>query len=257
MNKKALLRIGVFAAGAICFTAFGEDAYIESTGTQAINLGRKMTPQTRWEVDFAFTDVTAQQRLFGVSSGAGQLALYISGGNVFSFGASLPTAGGYPTAVAADTARHLAIGDGTVGRGYIVTAGVTNGTSSAFLVAAESEYPRAVCAYASNAAGTEFGLGKNLMRFKKTYVFFGRVAGQRVHGGVQTGKTALFRFFNPFFRIIVAVENNPLVIMDCPDDQIVEGSAEIGGIFKFIRKLTQAFRHDCIEHNVGIGNGVG
>ena len=158
MNMKVLLRIGVFAAGAICLTAFGEDAYIESTGTQAINLGRKMTPQTRWEVDFAYTDVTAQQRLFGVSSGAGQLALYISGTSVFSFGASLPTAAGYPTAVAADTARHVAIGDGTVGRGYIVTAGVTNGTSSAFQVAAESEYPLAVCAYASNAAGTAFGL---------------------------------------------------------------------------------------------------
>ena len=158
MEKRILTCVGAILAGVAFLSALASDAYIESTGTQAISLGRKMTPNTRWEVDFAYTDTTAQQRLFGVSSGAGQLALYISGGNVFSFGASLPTAGGYPTAVAADTARHIAIGDGTAGRGYIVTGGVTNGTSSAFQVAAGSDYPLAVCAYASNAAGTAFGL---------------------------------------------------------------------------------------------------
>lgn len=137
---------------------YAEDAYIEATGTQAISLGRKMTPTTRWEVDFAYTDLTAQQRVFGVSSGKGQLALYISGGNVFSFGASLPTAGGYPTALAADTARHVAIGDGAAGRGSIVTGGVTNGTSAAFQVGGTSDYPLTVFAYASNAEGTSFGL---------------------------------------------------------------------------------------------------
>ena len=139
MEKRTLTCVGAILAGTAFLPALASDAYIESTGTQAISLGRKMTPNTRWEVDFAYTDTTAQQRLFGVSSGAGQLALYISGGNVFSFGASLPTPGGYPTAVAADTARHVAIGDGTAGRGYIVTGGVTNGTSSAFQVAAGSE----------------------------------------------------------------------------------------------------------------------
>ena len=158
MKKCAMSCFCAILAGSTCLSVKGEDAYIESTGTQAISLGRKMTPQTRWEVDFAYTDVTAQQRLFGVSSGAGQLALYISGANVFSFGASLPTAGGYPTAVAADTSRHIAIGDGTAGRGYIVTGGVTNGVSSGFQVAVQSEYPLAVCAYASNAGGTAFGL---------------------------------------------------------------------------------------------------
>lgn len=158
MKKRTLTCVCTILAGMPLLPSSAADAYIESTGTQAISLGRKMTPQTRWEVDFAYTDVEAQQRLFGVSSGAGQLALYISGGNVFSFGASLPTAGGYPTTVAADTARHVAIGDGTVGRGYIVTGGVTNGVSSAFQVAAQSDYPLAVCAYANNAAGTSFGL---------------------------------------------------------------------------------------------------
>ena len=157
MNKKALLRIGVWAAGAICFTAFGEDAYIESTGTQAISLGRKMTPQTRWEVDFALTDsTTTQQRIFGVSSDAGQLALYVNGSKEWSFGAN---AGGYTTSLSVDTERHLAIGDATTGKGYIVTDGVPNGVSgSTFTVGGESTYPLAVCAYASNAEGAAFGL---------------------------------------------------------------------------------------------------
>lgn len=145
-----------------------EDAYIESIGTQAISLGRKMTANTRWEVDFALTDsTTTQQRIFGVSSDAGQLALYVNGSGFWSFGAN---AGGYATSLAVDTSRHLAIGDATTGKGYIVTDGVTNGVSgSTFTVSGESTYPLAVCAYASNAEGTAFGL------FAKAKVFGAKV----------------------------------------------------------------------------------
>ena len=191
MNKKALLRIGVWAAGAICFTAFGEDAYIESTGTQAISLGRKMTPQTRWEVDFAMIDAeTTQQRVFGVSSGDGQLALYVNGSGLWSFGAK---AGGYATSLAVDTSRHLGIGDPSTGKGYIVTGGATNGVSvSTFAVSEVSTFPLAVFGYASNAAGTSFGF------FSKARVYGFRVweNGELVMQGVPALKDGQPGFYD-------------------------------------------------------------
>jgi len=132
-----------------------EDAYIEATGTQAISLGCKMTASTRWEVDFEMTDyATTQQRIFGANSGDGKLELYINGSGQWSFGAK---AGGYATALAADGVRHIAIGDPTTGKGYIVTDGVTNGTSaSTFTLTGESSYPIALFGIAKNEAGTAF-----------------------------------------------------------------------------------------------------
>lgn len=154
IKRTAALCLMFFSATSA--TTFAEDAYIESTGTQAISLGRKMTPATRWEVDFALTDsATTQQRIFGVSTGNGQLALYVNGEGKWSFGAK---AGGYPTTIIADETRHLAIGDAETGKGCIVTDGVTNGVSaSTFSVDEDSDYPLAVFGYASNAGGTAFG----------------------------------------------------------------------------------------------------
>ncbi len=157
-RRKLMFAVGLLMLAAV--SALAEDGFIEATGTQAISLGRKMTPTTRWEVDFALTDTTTQQRVFGVSSGKGQLALYINGDGLFSFGA---TAGGYATALKADTARHLAIGDARTGKGYLVTDGVTNGVSVAtFAVTEASDYPLAAFGYASNGAGTAFGLFANV-----------------------------------------------------------------------------------------------
>ena len=171
--------------------AFADVAYIESTGDQAISLGRKMTSATRWEVDFALTDAeTLQQRVFGVSSGSGQLALYVNGEGKWSFGAK---AGGYATPLAADTARHVAIGDATAGKGYIVTGAATNGVSAAtFSVEGESGYPLAVFGYAANTGGTEFG------NFAKVRVYAFRVweSGKLVMEGIPALKGGIPGFYD-------------------------------------------------------------
>ncbi len=42
-----------------------EDACVESTGAQAVILDYYANPRTRVLVDFAYTDITTQQRVFG------------------------------------------------------------------------------------------------------------------------------------------------------------------------------------------------
>lgn len=178
---KSLILFAALTAGA---TSFAEDAYIEATGTQAVGLGLKMKPTTRWEVDFALTDKTAQQRVFGVGTGKGQLILYVNGEQKYSFGASKPTPGGYPTSMNVDTSRHIAIGDGPSGRGYIVTGGVTNAVSAAFQVTETSECPLAIFGYASNAEATEFG-----------FCAKARVYGAKVYEGTTLVRDLVPRVF--------------------------------------------------------------
>ena len=65
-----------------------EDAYVQSDGSQAIDTGYFATPATRVDIDFAYDDLTVQQRPFGdqgVDAGL-TFASYISGGNVYSWG---------------------------------------------------------------------------------------------------------------------------------------------------------------------------
>ena len=65
-----------------------EDAYIQSDGSQAIDTGYFATPATRVDIDFAYDDLTVQQRPFGdqgVDAGL-TFASYISGGSFYSWG---------------------------------------------------------------------------------------------------------------------------------------------------------------------------
>ena len=90
------------------------DAYIESDGTQAIGLGYKTKPTTRYEIDYAMTVVNGQNRIFG-ATGNQPVELYISGNatgtGVPAFGLGDTWTGHYTTGVNADTDRHLALAD--------------------------------------------------------------------------------------------------------------------------------------------------
>ncbi len=91
-----------------------EDAYIESDGTQAINLGYFTTPNTRYEIDYAMTAIVGQNRPFGEAAGTLSAELYIQGsatgsGNV-AFGVGETWKGQY-TNMGADLNRHLAVLD--------------------------------------------------------------------------------------------------------------------------------------------------
>ena len=91
-----------------------EDAYIESDGTQGINLGYLTTPNTRYEIDYQLNAIKGQNRPFGEATGNQSAELYIQGtatgsGNVaFGVGNSWK---GQTTGVGADLNRHVAVLD--------------------------------------------------------------------------------------------------------------------------------------------------
>ncbi len=88
-----------------------EDAYIESDGTQAINLGYHTTPNTRYEIDYQFTEIGTQKRPFGAAaSGAPSSEIYVQGNGNVAFGAG-DSWTGQITGVAADLNRHVAVLD--------------------------------------------------------------------------------------------------------------------------------------------------
>ena len=91
-----------------------EDAYIESDGTQGINLGYLTTLNTRYEIDYQMTGIVGQMRPFGVAGGGVAAELYIQGsatgsGNV-AFGSGNPWKA-QTTGVASDLNRHVAVLD--------------------------------------------------------------------------------------------------------------------------------------------------
>ena len=91
-----------------------EDAYIESDGTQGINLEYYTTPNTRYEIDYQMTGIVGQMRPFGEATSALSAELYIQGnatgsGNV-AFGVG-DTWLGQPSGVASDLNRHVAVLD--------------------------------------------------------------------------------------------------------------------------------------------------
>ena len=111
-----------------------EDAYIESDGTQAVNLGYLTTPYTRYEIDYQLTAIVGQSRPFGEATSALSAELYIQGsatgsGNV-AFGVGDSWQGQY-TNTGADADRHVAVLDlanrecGYSGYGLLAFSGET------------------------------------------------------------------------------------------------------------------------------------
>ena len=79
--------------------------HIESTGTQSINTGVYPNPNTAIEIDFQFTDLTAQQRLFG-ARGDLWFEIYINGSINYGFNYQNSSSNSASSGVAVDTNRH-------------------------------------------------------------------------------------------------------------------------------------------------------
>ena len=63
---KQMMRVAAMAiAGMMALSAAGADAYIESSGAQAIDTGYYPNPNTKIVVDFQFTQLKQQKRIFG------------------------------------------------------------------------------------------------------------------------------------------------------------------------------------------------
>lgn len=86
-------------------------AYIESTGTQYIDTEYKPTPKTGVEIDFQFTDLTTQQRVYGVHgndswNGSFSYSFYINGSNQLAYALKNGTGNWITTSINADKNRH-------------------------------------------------------------------------------------------------------------------------------------------------------
>ncbi len=126
------LRLNTVLAWTVAFGVVAlaaEEAYVESNGSQGINTGCRMTPDTRWEVDFQLTATTPfQARIVGGDGFSPNffVSCYINGGGNFSFGAG-DTFQAFSTGIAVDTVRHTAILDCPAKTMYYINdAGVTN-----------------------------------------------------------------------------------------------------------------------------------
>lgn len=157
----------VFAAlTLIAGVLFAEDAYIESTSSQALNTGWCPGPATRIELDYALNDLTQQKRLFGVAGNDStkfNYATYINsnGDLTFACGDEWKTV----VLMKADTARHTIIADSEKNTVEVLTDGkvaVSGAITSARTKT--SSFMMALCGAMDNAAGTSVGTSACAMK---------------------------------------------------------------------------------------------
>ena len=111
-------------------SAQAEDAYIESDGTTVVNSGVMPSDDLRVEIDYAFTSIKNDTRLFGVYVAGEQSAEYYinqTGGLAFHVGKGW-VGGTYLTMP--DTKRHMIVFDIPAGKVHSVTGTTTNKTES-------------------------------------------------------------------------------------------------------------------------------
>ena len=168
------------------------DAYIEGDGTQAISTGVTAKPDVCYEVDYQFTRVQGQARVFGTAEGTTANAeLYVQGsadgsGTVaFGHGATWGTSGSASIA-AGDLKRRKGVFDlhtkqWTLGEFSGSLSDVTEGTST---------YLIGLFAKGGNAAGTSFVQNPN---FTPKYSHL-RIYSFRIYEYVNGVKTLTHEF---------------------------------------------------------------
>ena len=104
--------------------------------------------------------------------------------------------------------------------------------------------------------GVHFRFRKDMMLGKQRDIFLTDKQRQGIDRGFQIQKPALFRLGDPFFRIVVAVEDDALMLPDNPLNEGFQRSLKIRGSFQLIGKLCQRFRNNGIENQVGAGRCV-
>ena len=155
MNKTALVALLSFLSSGI---AFGEDAYLESTGTQCINTGYFVNAKTKIEIDFQLTEVVSQSRLFGQNgSSCGNYAVVYMGdtANNFKFGYGNSFNGVY--IAPNNLVRNTIVYDGPNDVGYLYQDGVLK--TRVALTAAHDKtaaFPLAIFGESTNSWGNKF-----------------------------------------------------------------------------------------------------
>ena len=144
-----------------------DDPYIQSAGTDAINLGLGPSPKLKVEVDYALTDTTKlQQRIVGqdTTSSTPRISIYQNGSGYITLAAVISTsdwnqnAGAVNTGAGNETDRHTAIVDCGERKLSFMTGVTTNWTYSATVpeVATCATRPLGLFGNPNNDAGTSF-----------------------------------------------------------------------------------------------------
>ena len=128
---KQMLRVAMMGiAGMMAMSAAAADAYIQSSGAQAIDTGYYPNPNTKIVADFQFTTLKAQSRVFGTAGGTSfsgylTLSLYNAGskdgaGNL-SWGFQDTKGNWTSSGTVAQTSRTQFVIDGPNSYYYVVT----------------------------------------------------------------------------------------------------------------------------------------
>ena len=73
---------------------------------------------------------------------------------------------------------------------------------------------------------------------------------QRLGGVFQVAEASPFCLFRPFGRIVVAVEDDALVLADGAHHERVQRRRKVGGGFQLVGELPQGIRHDGVDDDV-------
>ena len=218
MKGKTVKTIAILslAAFAMCGVAYGEDPYIESTGTSGISTGYRMKGSSRVEVDFAIPDVSnpagfLNWRVFGSDWENNESSLltclwlsYNSGNGVTYFRLNAKTASStkvdkYMQGV--DTARHTAILDLPNAKMVILTGTTTNAYSYATGPTGNDKTPNAGIDF----SGCEADLPLSLFaRFYNSTVKYANSSKARIYGVKIYEGGVLVRNFVPCLKDGVA-----------------------------------------------------
>ena len=110
-------------------------------------------------------------------------------------------------------------------------------------------------------AALQLILTENMMGGKEFYILLRRHARQGIDRGIQADQATALRFLQPLSGVVVAVKDDPLVLPDVPDNQVMKDVPETVLIrpcrLQLIGKLAQALRDDGIQNHIGRGNGSG
>lgn len=176
--------MGAFViAAAMGCGAFAEDAYIESTGSQAIDTGYFANPKTKVEVDFAYQATTVQQRIFGadvdgVDSTHFTMSSYINGSGWYAW--AMCDGGGNWKGFSnntldeakANTQRRTIVMDGPGNRAQLITGGAVT-CDEAISTTRTRTSPRSLAIFANNraASGDAFSLASGQFAKARLYSF--------------------------------------------------------------------------------------
>ena len=172
-----------FAAGGDGIMQFDDsgDCYIESDGTDFMNLRAKFGPDTRLDCDFQLCEYVVQRRLVGVSSDGNTIGeLYLNGGGSYATGiGDTPLYARATSFSGKDLKRHTYVLDRPANVSYLVTDGAQHDVVT--LTQTSGQYPGGETTKTSLAPMVVFGGGNNANGWSATALTKMRVYGVKVY----------------------------------------------------------------------------